>query len=161
MGLVGSTAARVMVSCPTAVVIARHQAPSRRAVVVAADLKKESDGVMAQGVAVAKWRDCDVHVVHACTEEDQSDETVLRQSRIELEMQLARALAGKPPPPGLKTHVAFGAPGAVIWNYVARVHADLVVMGMMGRTGADRILRANTAEQVLVDLPCSLMTVRF
>ena len=48
----------------------------------------------------------------------------------------------------------------MIWQRASSHHADLVVMGMAGRRGAKRILDANSAEAVLTDLPCSLMTVR-
>jgi nucleotide-binding universal stress UspA family protein len=42
----------------------------------------------------------------------------------------------------------------------AALHADLIVMGTHGRTGAEKVLIGSVAEKVLRQAPCDVMTVR-
>lgn len=57
-------------------------------------------------------------------------------------------------------HLRQGAPATVIPQLAQQVHADLVVMGTVARTGIAGMLIGNTAEAVLEQLQCSVLVVK-
>lgn len=157
--LVGTTAGQVMLGSRIPVMIARQKGAVHPRVLIATDLTEECDSVLSTGIAIARTRNAAVHVVHAHSEREGADDALLARLRVELEMQLARVLRGESPPGDLSTEVEFGTAPNVIWNLASSLPVDLVVMGMTGRQGGERVLHLNTAEVVLEDLPCSLMTI--
>ena len=56
--------------------------------------------------------------------------------------------------------VETGTAESVIWRTATERDADLVVMGLVGRTGFNGFWVGDTADRVLPDLPCSVLTVR-
>lgn len=54
----------------------------------------------------------------------------------------------------------FGVPAACISKAAGKTEAILVVLGTHGRTGWDRLLLGSTAEQVVREAPCPVLTVR-
>ena len=56
--------------------------------------------------------------------------------------------------------VETGTAEAVIWRTATERKADLVVMGLVGRTGFHGFWVGDTADRILPDLPCSILTVR-
>ena len=57
-------------------------------------------------------------------------------------------------------HLRRGAAATVIPETARQVHADLVVMGTVARTGIAGLLIGNTAEAVLEQLQCSVLAVK-
>lgn len=53
----------------------------------------------------------------------------------------------------------YGDPTGCILETAARVHADMIVMGTEGRTGWDRLRIGSTAERVVREAPCPVLTV--
>ncbi len=53
-----------------------------------------------------------------------------------------------------------GDPAALISEVAGEVKAALIVMGTHGRTGLDRLLLGSTAEKVVREAPCPVLTVR-
>ena len=53
-----------------------------------------------------------------------------------------------------------GIPSAQICVAAAESHADLVVLGTRGKTGLEHLLLGSTAERVVVNAPCPVLTVR-
>jgi nucleotide-binding universal stress UspA family protein len=57
-------------------------------------------------------------------------------------------------------HLIKGAPPEAIPAMAARLQADLVVMGTLGRTGIAGLIIGNTAEAVLEQLQCAVLAVK-
>lgn len=57
-------------------------------------------------------------------------------------------------------HLIQGAPPEAIPSMAARLQADLVVMGTVGRTGISGLIIGNTAEAVLEQLQCAVLAVK-
>jgi universal stress protein E len=57
-------------------------------------------------------------------------------------------------------HLIKGAPPETIPAMAARLQADLVVMGTLGRTGISGLIIGNTAEAVLEQLQCAVLAVK-
>ncbi|ADJ29693.1 universal stress protein [Nitrosococcus watsonii] len=57
-------------------------------------------------------------------------------------------------------HMRRGAAAAVIPDIAKQLHADLVVMGTVARTGIAGLLIGNTAEAILEQLQCSVLAVK-
>ncbi|HKJ72861.1 MAG TPA: universal stress protein, partial [Alphaproteobacteria bacterium] len=53
-----------------------------------------------------------------------------------------------------------GTAGKIIPEVVEELHADLVVMGTVGRTGIPGLLIGNTAETILYALPSSVLAIK-
>ena len=62
--------------------------------------------------------------------------------------------------PGKRRHLIGESPVAAISEVARRTHADIVVMGLVPRSGIKRIFIGNTAERVLDQLPCDLLIVK-
>jgi nucleotide-binding universal stress UspA family protein len=53
-----------------------------------------------------------------------------------------------------------GIPYQQILDFARTISPDLLIMGSTGRTGLSRILLGSTAEKVIRELPCSVITVK-
>lgn len=82
-----------------------------------------------------------------------------RRTRTKLGSSLA-ALAGEHGIAAQNIVVQAGPPDRVLPRIAAKLAADIVVMGTVGRTGASGKLLGNTAEQVLHRLRTSMLAVR-
>jgi universal stress protein E len=171
----GSTAQRVMSGSSVPVMIAHDDTPdSYKRVVIAADLSDGGREVVRSGLAMCYGSDCGVEVVHGVENwyEDRWHRAGYARESIEREHEeeKSRALAmlrhmvatvakelGVDPPP---VRVETGTPEVVIWNAATDRTADLVVMGLVGRTGFQQIWVGDTAERIFTELPCSVLTVR-
>jgi nucleotide-binding universal stress UspA family protein len=54
-----------------------------------------------------------------------------------------------------------GTPYEEITKFVAENKIDLIVLGTHGRKGIDRVLFGSTAEQIVRNAPCPVLSVRF
>jgi len=59
-----------------------------------------------------------------------------------------------------QTHFRRGAAGEIIPQVAAEIDADLIVMGTLARTGIPGLLIGNTAERVLKEVDCSVLTIK-
>jgi nucleotide-binding universal stress UspA family protein len=59
-----------------------------------------------------------------------------------------------------RTDLRVGAPYRIIVDRVAKLPADLVVMGTQGRRGLSHMLLGSVAERVMRSAPCPVLTVR-
>jgi universal stress protein E len=57
-------------------------------------------------------------------------------------------------------HIDHGRVDECIVRAAQEVEADLICMGSVGRSGLENVLVGNTAERLLRQLPCSLLTVK-
>ncbi|MCW5604701.1 MAG: universal stress protein [Burkholderiales bacterium] len=106
---------------------------------------------------------CPVHVIAVSAvakDLDLIDTIALeRDQRTKIGASLA-ALAGEYGIPAENIVIKLGQPDRVLPSLAARLKADLVVMGTVGRTGVAGRLLGNTAEQVLHRLRTSLLALR-
>jgi nucleotide-binding universal stress UspA family protein len=80
-----------------------------------------------------------------------------RYAHMEMANLLARCNTRIPPS---NVHVIRGDRHEVIAGFAAQRHIDLIVMGNVGRTGISGLVIGNTAEQVLRQAQCSVLTIR-
>ena len=57
-------------------------------------------------------------------------------------------------------HLVPGDPATVLPRFAKQLHAGIVVMGAVSRSGLGRVFIGNTAEQVLESLPCDVLVVK-
>ena len=62
--------------------------------------------------------------------------------------------------PGLRLHVVKGPARYVVPELARELAVDLVVMGTVARTGIDGFFMGNTAESILGELDCSVLTIK-
>jgi universal stress protein E len=62
--------------------------------------------------------------------------------------------------PRARRHLVGNLPGRAINEVARRIHAQIVVMGALSRTGLKRLIIGNTAEKLLDDLPCDILIVK-
>lgn len=70
------------------------------------------------------------------------------------------ALADQEDQAAVKAVVELGVASQTILKIAKERSYDVIVMGTNGRTGADRVLMGSTAERVLRNAPCPVVTVR-
>lgn len=72
----------------------------------------------------------------------------------------ALAATLRPAGAAVETHAVQGYPAEVILDEAARRGADLIAIATRGRSGLGRMLLGSTAESVLPNAPCPVLTVR-
>lgn len=124
--------------------------------------------------SLAEQEECELHLVHTWYLEG---ENTLRSSRTaftEQEVDEMIEEAGKMHKAWLDTllsendlngvkphiHLLQGAPGEKIPELAREMDADLVVMGTVARTGIEGFFIGNTAERILRNVDCSVLTVK-
>jgi universal stress protein E len=80
---------------------------------------------------------------------------LLRQERAGFEAFTATTAV-----PRARTHLVDGHPAFAIPRLARKLHAGLVVMGAVSRSGVKRVFVGNTAERVLNALPCDVLVVK-
>lgn len=74
--------------------------------------------------------------------------------------KLITALVGEYNVPPANIHLELGGPAQVLPITASRVHADVMTMGAIARSGLKRIFVGSTAEDVLERLPCDALIVK-
>jgi universal stress protein E len=62
--------------------------------------------------------------------------------------------------PSERRHIVAGSAAAAIIQTATDVHASLLVMGSVARSGLGRLFVGNTADKVLNHLPCDLLLLK-
>lgn len=187
--LFGSTDMKLMRKCPCPVWIIKPEAePRYRRIVAALDYDPDNDTVdalnrqiveMASSLALSEF--AELHVVHAWRIEH---EDFLRSPRggltaAEIERMSAaemskrtRWLEALVEEHGAEqdrttldylnptVHLPKGAASRLVPALADELGAELIVMGTVGRTGVQGILVGNTAEDILHQIHCSVLTVK-
>jgi nucleotide-binding universal stress UspA family protein len=81
----------------------------------------------------------------------------LEQALVDLETRIGRETMNWLKP---VRHLPKGSPQSELPALAARIDADILVMGTVGRTGISGLLMGNTAETVLQRLDCSVLAVK-
>jgi len=123
--------------------------------------------------SLTRQHDGELHVVHAWTvfaEKIFRDRTrsspqevaalvrATEHNHRERVQALLRSLDQKPPK--CHVHLLKGDAGAIIPQIARNVHADVMVMGTVSRTGEPGLFMGSTAETILRQVHCSVLAVK-
>jgi universal stress protein E len=180
--LVGSTDMHLLRKCPAPVWLVRPERPAQYARILAAvdpvmtgtSQDELNTLILDLATSLATQEGSELHIVHAWelpgesmlrsgrralskTEVDQ----MVRETRDAHEKALAR-LVGKYDLSKLKhyLHLLKGRPSEIIRRKAADHQVELIVMGTIGRTGIPGFFIGNTAENLLGQVECSVLTVK-
>lgn len=180
--LFGSTDMHLLRKCPAPVWLVRPERPVKYARILAAvdpvmtgtSQDELNTLILDLATSLATQEGSELHVVHAWelpgetmlrsgrralskTEVDQ----MVRETRDAHEKALAR-LVGKYDLSKLKhyRHLLKGRPSEIIRRKAADHQVELIVMGTVGRTGIPGFFIGNTAENLLGQVECSVLTVK-
>lgn len=174
--LFGSTAMRLLHSCPCPVWITR---PDPRLfphnIVITSDFSPVSDISVKLGLAIGELSGAKVNLLHAVdyvvdrlysvgllyTNTEQYHAKVKSEALQQLTDQLAR-VAGGQPVASVELHIVEGqsTPDAAILKFIEDQQIDLLLMGTIARGGLDRLSIGNTAERLVTNVPCSMVAVK-
>jgi universal stress protein E len=180
--LFGTTAMHLMRECPSAVWMMRPMSGRRLRRVMAAvdpdprDAEKTAlnHKIINMAVSLAQSEGSELHIAHAWTLQMESALRGHSAGGIEREVDQmvstlrmthrtwVRDLADSHIPPSVKRHVhlAKGDAGRRIPEIARRERISLIVMGTVCRTGVAGFLIGNTAERVLRQVNCSVLTIK-
>lgn len=169
----GSTARRLIRKCPVPVwVVKRQPAETPATILVAVDTSDASRPAVQQAARLADCVGAELHVVHVVEHEipehlldlksaNDSGRSVREWVEEEATQDFEKFLASMQASQKVKQrHLLWGAPGERIVNLAKEIHAELVVLGTVGRTGLEGLLLGNTAENVLVHCDCDVLAVK-
>lgn len=180
-GFFGTTSMRLLRTCPCAVWLVRPDKPPRFARVLAAidpaphDVAQEimNKTIMELGKSIADYEEGQFHAVHvwelfgASADESWSIPGKVEETVRKAQMEVASALDNFLSPHKI-THRSDNVhllrdekgPGHAISELAKKLDIDLIVMGTIARTGVVGALMGNTAEQVLDQVACSVLTIK-
>lgn len=168
---VGSTAKKLIRSCPADVWIVKSPIPVEPKVVLAAtDFSDVSLKAVTKALHVAQLAGATFHLLHVIDSGDIPEgqtSTILRGGPLEkeilsdakkrLESMMEPFKTARVP---IQIHVGWGAPWQVIVEMAKSLDASLIVLGTVGRSGISSLLLGNTAETVLNHCECSVLTIK-
>jgi nucleotide-binding universal stress UspA family protein len=179
--LLGSTAMHLMRKCPCPVWAVRSAQPERYGRILAAVDPTPSDEkqyaintkIMDLATGLAQRDECELVVVHTWSfpaEDSLRSGYAVASSELEgwtekarnrHKQRLAELLRGYPLQ-DLQSQVFLlkGEPGHLIPKLAAELEVGLIVMGTVSRTGVAGLLIGNTAERILRQVGCSVLTVK-
>ncbi len=169
--LLGVNALKLLRVCPSPVwVVAPERSLPYRRVLAATDLSPVGAQVTRLGASLAEMSGAELHVVHAWQKTMEFQLEAGRISAAELGRRVVEhestlrdgiltALGGEAGVSPL-LHVGCTSPERAILEGIGAIDPDLVVMGTLSRTGVPGMLMGNTAERVIGQIGCSLLTVK-
>jgi len=177
--LFGSTSLHLMRKCPCPVLVIKPTRRTRFQRILAAVDPDPADGIqdslnaliMQLATSLAAQESAELHVVHAWSA---PAETLLRGRARVSEVDIRRyvrqeearhrrtldVLLAKHTDGTAKIHMAKGNADAVIIRMAQTLRANMLVMGTVCRTGIAGFFIGNTAEKVLDEVDCSVLTVK-
>lgn len=179
--LFGSTSMHLMRKCPCPVWVMKPGQRRRYARILAAVDPVPSDDehnslnvkIMELATSLARVEKSELHVVHAWVPVNErvwglgnrlspADREEVVHEIQQAHEQWFGALLEKSPLKGLRVqlHLLKGEAGNLIPWVAQRKHADVIVMGTVCRTGVAGLFIGNTAEKVLRQVDCSVLTVK-
>ncbi len=167
----GSVAIKLLRKCPCPVWVVRPEHDLvHRLILAATDLTEVGDQAVREASAIAGRHGCELHVVHAwqmpmsmqlesgrISEEEFAAE--VEEAKKEVITHIEKCV---PNGDGPKTeiHTARGAPAQIIREAVSHLDPDLLVMGTVSRSGIAGLLIGSTAERMLDQVDCSILTLK-
>lgn len=168
---VGSTAKRLIRTCPASVWIvkAEHLVPPK-VVLAAVDFSEVSLKAAKEAMKIAQQAGAEFHLLHIIDSKDVPEDVI---SRIPVGSSLRQKISEEATRrleefldslaidrTQIQSHLSWGTP----WQEIRRISrhqaAELIVIGTVGRGGIKGLLLGNTAEKVLDTCDCSILTVK-
>lgn len=171
--LVGSTARRLIRKCPCTVWIAKDERTEPPNIVLAAtDFSVPSNRAVEQALWIATLASADLHLLHVVDSNDlppdlsarvPAEGSTLRaiicdEARERLDQQIAAIKQRSSI--RIHPHLTWGTPWKEIGRLAQHLHANLVAMGTVGRSGVKGLFLGNTAEKVLNHCESSILSVK-
>jgi nucleotide-binding universal stress UspA family protein len=179
--LFGGTAMHLMRKCPCPVWVVRPNQPERHSRIVAAVDPTPQDEeryavnikILDLATALARRDQCELVVVHTWTypaehslrsgysvESAELDRWVRRAHDLHRH-RLTELLRPYPLQDlGAQVYMLKGEPGHLIPELAAKLEVGLIVMGTVSHTGVAGLFMGNTAERILRQVGCSVLTVK-
>lgn len=177
----GSTSMRLMRKCPCPVwIIKPGHAGSYARILAAIDPHPDDTGmdqlnfdIMDLATSLARQNQSELHIVHAWEFTAHDLDTLRSEVTEDLRNQMIsdnERLRRKPLDRLLdqyalddlphQVHLVRGQPGAIIPKLAEEMEIDLIVMGTVCRTGLPGFIIGNTAELVLRQIECAILTLK-
>ena len=165
---IGSTGMNLLRSCPCPVWITHPtEATSPGAVLVAHDLTEVGERALQLGALVADFREKPLHVVHVIEPHhvEVADALMITvttdpNARPAAEERIAQQVKQLNVSQPVEVHIAEGSPDTALQEQIKEHGIDLLVMGTLARSGIEGLLIGNTAERLLPEVPCSVLTIK-
>ena len=139
-------------------------------VLFATDFSEGSSHALPYAVDIAKRYGARLYVVHVIYDVtktagwyvphvslDEVYRDIEKSARAELEKSFIDEMRGFD---NIEYAVLKGTPYEEITRFAVEHNADLIVLGTHGRKGIDRVLFGSTAEQIVRNAPCPVLSVR-
>lgn len=168
----GTNSRNLLRNCPVPVwVVAESEDLLHRSILVATDLSEVGSRATRLAARLAVALDCELHIVHALEvpfeyrmlggeAASHKLRDVMEALEAEVCTEIASGLERELDTSSPRIHVEHGPPARVIRDAVERIDPDLLVMGTVSRTGVPGLVIGNTAERLVDDVDCSLVTVK-
>jgi len=179
--LFGSTSMHLMRKCPCPVWVIKPGQPRQFSrILVALDLAREDEEraalanqIMEMATSLARTSQSELYVIHTWSVygesvlrgrgglSDENLQMLLNETR-NAHRQTLQEFLQQHPLDDLRTEIYLlkGDAGVVIPQLAQAKQVDLIVMGTLSRSGLSGFLIGNTAEKVLQQVNCSLLTVK-
>lgn len=141
-----------------------------RRILFATDFSEGSSHALPYAVDIAKRYGAKLYFVHVVydltttagwyvpnTSVEEIYRDIEKGARAELEKITTDEITGVPE---IEYTVLKGTPHEEITKFVLEKQIDLIVLGTHGRKGIDRVLFGSTAEQIVRNAPCPVLSVR-
>jgi len=169
--IVGSTAHRLIRKCPSSVMVVNAEDIAQpKTVLAATDFSDLSRRAILEGRRIANLAGGELHVVHVIDTLDVPEHVVAStpagmsvRDRIneQAKQRMDEFLASMDIQPAtVHRYLSWGTPWKEIVLLSKHLHARLIALGTVGRSGVRGMLLGNTAERVLNTCQCSVLTVK-
>ena len=153
-GRLGHNSHKLLRKCPRPLwIVNPHHELLRRCVLAATDLSPVGGRAVRLGAFLAQSWSCPLHVLHVLGDAKEGED----DARAAIQAALGE---GEWAPPELRLHLESGRPSERILAAVERLGPDVLVMGSVSRSGIPGFFVGNTAERVLDEIDCSLLTIK-
>ncbi|HQX48860.1 MAG TPA: universal stress protein [Planctomycetaceae bacterium] len=168
---IGSTAKRLIRTCPASVFIVKagHVAPPK-VVLAATDFSDVSLKAVKEGLWIAQQSGAEFHLLHIIDSKDVPEDMVSNipegsSMRQEIDAEASRRLDEflgtlTDDRTQIQVHLSLGRPWQEIQRMSQHLSADLVVIGTVGRSGIKGMLLGNSAEKILDTSGSSTLAVK-
>ncbi len=124
------------------------------------DFSGKSRQALRYAVPIAQKFSGRIHLVHVLPTPNRSDRDELPRLKQAAIRRLSEMSALLPPRLRTGNAVLVGKPAPEILALAAKNHIDMIVLTTKGRDGLARVLVGSTAEQIMRQAPCPVLSVR-
>ncbi|MEP3480909.1 MAG: universal stress protein [Fuerstiella sp.] len=173
--LFGSTGLKLLrhAECPVWLVKPRTDDDAILDILCTSDLTEVGEDVVSAGVLLSQHIACRLNVVHVVdhdlhhlartrlTEQQLADQTTEATDQAEAKLHSQISLTDyRTLENGLQAHVKTGSVSQTLLEAIEELQIDVLVLATRARDGLAGMVFGNTAEQLLWDVPCSVLAVK-